>query len=121
MSEREKLYSYFERSFPQTLKYVNNNLTLKILVLEAFIIRQACDILQGIISQESLADKHLERLYIFSLMWSIGAYLELNDRAKMEAFLRQEKDINLDLPMVENDSTMFEYKVNVEGFKVLCA
>ena len=57
--------------------------------------------------------QHLERLYIFALMWSVGALLELDDRAKMEAFLAQQG--GLDLPPVAATETMFEYVVDEEG------
>ncbi len=53
---------------------------------------QAMDLLSGLIpcSEEStvtLSAAHLGRLFLFSLMWSVGALLELEDRAKMEQFL----------------------------------
>ena len=54
---------------------------------------QAMDLLSGLIpsSEEttvsSLSALHLQRLFLFSVMWSVGALLELEDRVKMEHFL----------------------------------
>ena len=77
------------------------------------------DLLEGLIptSQDqqpiTLSADHLEKLYIFALMWSVGSLLELEDRAKMEAFLTSQK--NLALPKVKADETIFEYVVNERG------
>ena len=60
-----------------------------------------------------LTPKHLERLYIFSLMWSVGALLELQDRAKMEAFMVELNQ--LDLPKTNDGETIFEYAVDSKG------
>uniref|UniRef100_A0A8C6VE80 Dynein axonemal heavy chain 5 n=1 Tax=Naja naja TaxID=35670 RepID=A0A8C6VE80_NAJNA len=61
--------------------------------------------------------EYLERLYIFSLMWSIGALLELEDRWKLEHWLRSHETINLDLPNIPEGSedTMFDYYVTNDG------
>lgn len=48
-------------------------------------------------------------------MWSVGALLELEDRAKMEAFIK-EHESNLDLPPLTGDETIFEYLVDEKGF-----
>ena len=47
-------------------------------------------------------------------MWSLGALLELEDRAKMEAFIVQHES-QLNLPPVTEDETMFEYLVDEKG------
>ena len=54
---------------------------------------------------------------MFTLMWSIGAFLEIDDRAKMEEFLRKSDEINLDLPVIPHDSeaNMFDYLVDSNG------
>lgn len=61
--------------------------------------------------------EHLERLYIFSLMWSVGALLELEDRYKMEHWLREHETVKLDLPNIPKGSedTMFDYYVTNNG------
>uniref|UniRef100_A0A7N8WST8 Dynein, axonemal, heavy chain 5 like n=1 Tax=Mastacembelus armatus TaxID=205130 RepID=A0A7N8WST8_9TELE len=52
------------------------------------------------------------RLFVFAVMWSLGALLELEDRAKMEALLRVS---SLDLPHTQDDQTIFEFTVNEQG------
>ncbi|MEQ2193943.1 Dynein heavy chain 5, axonemal, partial [Xenoophorus captivus] len=51
-----------------------------------------------------LSREHLERLYVFALMWSTGALLELEDRRKMEAWLRGNDSICLNLPDIPSHS-----------------
>lgn len=64
-----------------------------------------------------LSREHLERLYVFALMWSTGAILELDDRRKMEIWLRGNNSIRLNLPDILPDSedTMFDYHVTPDG------
>ena len=58
---------------------------------------------------------HLNKLIIFSIMWSVGALLELDDRSKMEAHLKGCS--GLDLPVIPEGSnqTIFEYVVDDKG------
>ena len=56
-------------------------------------------------------------------MWSLGAFLELDDRAKLETFLRDSQEISLDLPphcdrVSSAETSMFDYLVDTQG---LCA
>ena len=93
--ENDVLWGLFDRSFDPVLTYIRLNLEAKMNVLECNYIKQAMDLLAGLIpegehentSAASLTPQCLERLYIFALMWSVGALLELDDRAKMEQFL----------------------------------
>lgn len=52
-------------------------------------------------------------------MWSLGAILELDDRGKMETFMKEE--LELDLPDVPDGSyqTIFEFYVSKEGIVVV--
>ena len=112
----------FEGSFAELFRFATQNLTFKMDVLEAFVVRQACDLLQGLIPLNNEKDivateEHYQRLYVFVLMWSIGAFLELDDRAKMEEFLRKYATVRLDLPP-QNPGTefsMFDYMVENSG------
>jgi dynein heavy chain len=119
-SETEKniLWNLFDKSFDPVLTYVRLNLEAKMIVLECNYIKQAIDLLEGLIPQDqdqqmALTPDYLEKLYIFALMWSVGALLELEDRAKMESFLAQEKTLNL--PPVKDNETIFEYLVDDKG------
>ena len=117
--ESDILLNLFEASFLRTYQFSSTTCKAKMNILECSYIMQACNVLEGLIPQKednsSLSALHLQRLYIFALMWSIGAILELDDRGKMEAWLREKTD--LDLPACEPGSgdTIFEFLVNKEG------
>ena len=51
-----------------------------------------------------------------SIMWSIGALLELPDRSKLEVHMRQRYKL-LDFPPEESDApgSMFDYLVDKNG------
>nr|VZI35563.1 unnamed protein product [Spirometra erinaceieuropaei] len=119
-NERNKFYELFHDSFPQSYTYVYQNLVIKIPYLEAFFVHQLCTLLEGLLSlenQQAGTDTYLERIYIFALMWSLGALLELDDRARLEKFWRTELEMKLDLPNVDSSrsETIFEYFVHSTG------
>ena len=80
---------------------------------------KAIDILDGLIPNRDehgiLPSSYLNKLIVFSLMWSTGALLELDDRAKMELHMRNTN--SLDLPRIPDGSqeTIFEYVVDDNG------
>jgi len=49
------------------------------------LITQAINLLQGLIPTDegkTIGQPHLRKLFVFALMWSVGAVLELEDRIK---------------------------------------
>ena len=77
--------------------------------------------MEGLISNKddssSIGKQQIEKLVVFSIMWSVGALLEISDRVKMEEFMKQ--TCNRYLPIVDEGSgdTIFEYTVDSEGNK----
>ncbi|XP_076010940.1 dynein axonemal heavy chain 5 isoform X2 [Genypterus blacodes] len=119
--EAEVLRKLFSSSFPELYRFSVQSLEFKMEMLEAFVIMQCINMLQGLMSPKDygneLTREHLERLYAFALMWSIGALLEPDDRRKMEIWLRGNESIQLNLPDIAADSegTMFDYHVSADG------
>ncbi|XP_073341884.1 dynein axonemal heavy chain 5 isoform X2 [Pagrus major] len=119
--EAEVLWELFSSSFSELYRFSVQSLEFKMDVLEAFVIMQCINMLQGLIPPKEqcgeLSREHLERLYVFALMWSTGALLELDDRRKMEIWLRGNDSIYLNLPNIPPDSedTMFDYHVTADG------
>lgn len=56
-------------------------------VLECNYIRQAIDLLEGLIPKgddhKEVSSNHMRKLIVFSLMFSLGALIELEDRKKV--------------------------------------
>ncbi|XP_054476940.1 dynein axonemal heavy chain 5 isoform X2 [Anoplopoma fimbria] len=119
--EAEVLRELFSSSFSELYRFCVQSLEFKMEMLEAFVIMQCINMLQGLIPPKEqcgeLSREHLERLYVFALMWSTGALLELDDRRKMEIWLRGSDSICLNLPDIplDSDDTMFDYHVTADG------
>ncbi|XP_038567842.1 dynein heavy chain 5, axonemal [Micropterus salmoides] len=119
--EAEVLRELFSSSFSELYRFSVQSLEFKMEMLEAFVIMQCINMLQGLIPPKEqcgeLSRGHLERLYVFALMWSTGALLELDDRRKMEIWLRGNDSICLNLPDIplDSDDTMFDYHVTADG------
>ncbi|XP_060906983.1 dynein axonemal heavy chain 5 [Labrus mixtus] len=122
--EAEVLRELFSSSFPELYHFSVQSLEFKMDMLEAFVIVQCINMLQGLIPPKDqwgdLSREHLERLYVFALMWSAGALLELDDRRKMEVWLRGNSSVCLNLPNIppESEDTMFDYHVTADGLWV---
>lgn len=60
--------------------------------------------------------EHLQKLFVFGLMWSLGALLELESREKLEVFLRGHGS-KLALPEIPKgtNQTMYEFFVTDNG------
>ncbi|KAM6224385.1 dynein axonemal heavy chain 5 [Rhynchocyon petersi] len=118
--EADILRQLYTKSFPDLYRFSVQNLDYKTEMLEAFVIMQSINMLQGLIPPKEqggeVTSEHLGRLYVFSLMWSIGAVLELDGRRKVEHWLRSQDSLTLDLPVLAGaEDTMFDYYVSSDG------
>ncbi|MED6254978.1 Dynein heavy chain 8, axonemal, partial [Ataeniobius toweri] len=116
--EAESLLSLYNKMFADVYLYMKQNLKPKMELLECNYITQAFNLLEGFLPTKEIVgfagSKHLERLFVFCLMWSIGAILELDDRDKLEEYIRG-REISIDLPQIRPGETMFEYMVDTNG------
>ncbi|GAB1603179.1 hypothetical protein Ahia01_000598400 [Argonauta hians] len=123
-SEQESLIlmNIFQESFPAVFNYAVQSFVFKMDILEVFVISQATKLLSGLIpakdeKDSQISEEHYAHLYVFTLLWSIGAFLELDDRSKLEQFLRTTPSISRYLPDIEpgSQSTIFDYMVAANG------
>ncbi|XP_026217964.1 dynein heavy chain 5, axonemal [Anabas testudineus] len=115
--QAEALKLCFNSCYQDLLDFVFTAVSPKMQVLECMYIRQTIDLLQGLLpAVEEKQGSHgdVSRLFVFAVMWSLGALLELEDRVKMEAFIKGHTS-SLDLPHTQDDQTIFEFTVNEQG------
>jgi len=70
-----------------------------------------------IASEKKVVESEVKKIYVFCLAWSIGAFLEAEDRQKLDEFIRQPEN-NLPCPEITAEvgiETIFDYLV--EGDK----
>ncbi|CAM4927444.1 unnamed protein product [Rotaria socialis] len=109
------IFETVEKHFDELFKLLITKCSPKMKVYECNYIKQTIDLLDGLLSKEIEYTKvYLERLTVFSLMWSMGALLELNDRTKIEQYFINRNDTDTPNNILQGDS-IFDYLVNDDG------
>ncbi|CAM9125412.1 unnamed protein product [Ectocarpus sp. 4 AP-2014] len=81
-----------------------------------------CDLIAGMTSGAGCATLgpnlaiELEKLFVYSLIWSVGGLLEFEDRVKFDQWMRA-LDNNHVMPDLAEGETIFEYYVNLGTFE----
>nr|XP_044988409.1 dynein axonemal heavy chain 5 [Jaculus jaculus] len=116
-AEADTLRQLYAESFPDLYRFSVQSLEHKTEVLEAFVVTQSVHMLQGLIPPKEQAvevrAEHLGRLFVFALMWSVGAALELDGRRRLELWLRSRQEPALPLPPAGDP--MFDFYVDAHG------
>ncbi|XP_055386175.1 dynein axonemal heavy chain 8 [Condylostylus longicornis] len=106
---------YFDSLYNDTLSFVQKKLISKMKILDAVYIRQTLAILDGLLlEQNNNTEKFFERIFLFAVMWSLGAALELNERQKLESYFNKHPS-RLRWPKLSPDTSIFEYYVDEQG------
>ena len=123
--DRQPIMNLFSGTFPLIYRFATQNLVFKMDVLEAFVVNQACNLLEGLIPRRDAKEgpmsmDHLSKIYTFTVMWCIGAFLELDDRAKFQEFIFTTPEIKsrMNLPDIQahgDDATIFDFLVDDDG------
>ncbi|KAI9220476.1 dynein heavy chain and region D6 of dynein motor-domain-containing protein [Blastocladiella britannica] len=110
----------FNSTFGNALNYVYHELHPKMTVPKNSFITNTTLLLNGLIpkadSGKTVTGDFLGKLYVFSMFWSLGSLLELDERKKLQAFL-MEKSPSLDFPKLDPSTmdTFYEFYVNEQG------
>ncbi|XP_002666734.3 dynein axonemal heavy chain 5 [Danio rerio] len=115
--QADVLLAAFNSIYQDLMNFVFTAVSPKMQLLECMYIKQTIDLLQGLlpaVEEKNLNAAHINRLFIFAVMWSAGALMELEDRAKMEVFLKKH-NARLDLPSTQGEQTIFEFLVSSTG------
>ncbi|XP_045150713.1 dynein axonemal heavy chain 8 [Echinops telfairi] len=118
--ETSVFLNLYDKIFEDAYTFMKLNLSPKMQLLECNYIVQSLTLLEGLIPSKEEGGvsciEHLHKLFVFGIMWSLGALLELENREKLEAFLRSHQS-KISLPEIPKDTayTMYEFFVTDYG------
>lgn len=116
-AEVTTLNNLFNSIYDDAHSFVQIKLKPTMDLLEVMYIRQCCDIITGLLSQikedESIiqSEGYLSLVFLFALMWSLGAVLELDDRDKLEEFLLLHPS-RLPWPIIKQNESLFDFNAS---------
>ncbi|KAJ8670776.1 hypothetical protein QAD02_002035, partial [Eretmocerus hayati] len=107
----------FDKIYDDAHEFLQTKLVTKMALLESMYIRQCIDLLEGLLLEanaDSITPRYIEKMFLFSMMWSLGAVLELDGREALQNFLVHHPS-NCDWPKCQDDETIFEFFVSESG------
>ncbi|XP_043790719.1 dynein axonemal heavy chain 8 [Apis laboriosa] len=115
----EILNNLFNKIYNDAHLFVQTKLPVKMAILEAMYIRQCIDLLDGLLYNNKdvaklLPDYHIEKIFLFSLMWTLSAALEIEERNQLQEFVLLHES-KCHWPICSDDETIFEYLVSEDG------
>ncbi|OXU30794.1 hypothetical protein TSAR_013179 [Trichomalopsis sarcophagae] len=117
-NEAQILRELFYKIYNDAHEFVQTKLVPKMVLLESMYIRQCLDLLEGLFLSSnkngSLSNHHIEKLFLFSLMWSLGSVLELDGRAALQEYMLHHPSY-CNWPKCREDETIFEFLVSDTG------
>ncbi|KAG5460154.1 MAG: hypothetical protein BJ554DRAFT_7832, partial [Olpidium bornovanus] len=118
--EAAVLEPLFNSCFGAASAFLNTELKVKMIVQRNAYVTNMINFLNGLIPRiepnKAVNTDHLEKLFVFALMWSLGALCELDDRKKLQQFLLTNAP-NLKYPPLDQNSadTIYEFHVADDG------
>lgn len=89
-TEQDVFQKCYDAIYDDAHVYLQTKLIAKMKILEAIYIKQMLEILDGLLADTSnRSDRYLERTFLFALMWTLGAVLEIGERDKLEEFFQK--------------------------------
>uniref|UniRef100_A0A336MB49 CSON013031 protein n=1 Tax=Culicoides sonorensis TaxID=179676 RepID=A0A336MB49_CULSO len=109
---------YKNNIFDDLQAFVQMKLKTKMHVNQVMHIQQCCNLLNGLLLNDyenfNFTDVHIERLFLFSLMWSIGGVIESEDHEKFAAFVLSHPS-KMKWPISQKSESIFEFVVSNNG------
>lgn len=88
LNDQEVFQRCYEAIYDDAHVFLQTKLMAKMRILEAIYIKQMLEILDGLLADcSNRSERYLERTFLFALMWTLGAVLEIKEREKLEEFL----------------------------------
>ncbi|KAI8124809.1 axonemal, Dynein heavy chain 8 [Lucilia cuprina] len=113
--EQDIFRKCFAAIYDEAHTFLQTKLVAKMRILEAIYIKQLLEILDGLLADcSNRSEKYLERTFLFAMMWTLGAVLEINERDKLEEFLLKHPS-KMKWPKKLPTENIFEYYVDDSG------
>ncbi|XP_063714091.1 dynein axonemal heavy chain 5-like isoform X5 [Symsagittifera roscoffensis] len=122
LNDRKFLESVFNKLFPAMAKKVLRELTTRIPVCEIGLVTNCLGFLTTLMKNSDIELEdyanvtggliHVERLFLFSLIWTFGGLLTKEERKPMNDLIR---NLSTALPDFDTDNSVFDYFVDESG------